>query len=419
MESYIDKETISYVIQAEEEKSYVKLPMYIDEGTEHIQVSYQFSGKDNGAVVDLGIADPYQFRGWSGGARSEFFITEKDATPGYQRGRLHCGTWHIILGAYRIPEAGCHVEVTVKKTVAEERMWLKGDLHMHTEHSDGSYTLEETFQSVKEKGFDYLATTDHNVATQNRHGFSESDLLIIPGMEWSTYKGHANILGGFNPRESFQVETNEEVSELTHAVVSRGDLWIVNHPFDDGCPWEWDWPEQMKAVEVWNGPWRTINQKAINWWHEQLTKGYRLPAVGGSDTHRPDPYVTHGTPTTWVHAKGRTVESTLEAIRNGRTVISSSADGPRIEVCSGTAFIGDEVAAADVQLDMIVYEGKVGQEVRLYTERGLAATHTLTTAEPTWVQRSDASATRFYRAELWSEDGKQLLSLCNPLYIKE
>ena len=59
-------------------------------------------------VIDLGLFGPGgRFRGWSGGARSEFTLAGSDATPGYLAGPLPAGTWQVILGPYleRLPAA--------------------------------------------------------------------------------------------------------------------------------------------------------------------------------------------------------------------------------------------------------------------------------------------------------------------------
>ena len=53
------------------------------------------------------------------------------------------------------------------------------------------------------------------------------------------------------------------------------------------CPWLFEFEGIIyDAVEVWNGPMRKDNLKAVKWWDDQLKQGRRLPAIGGSDYHR-------------------------------------------------------------------------------------------------------------------------------------
>src|SRR5205823_7001384 len=39
---------------------------------------------------------------------------------------------------------------------------LRGDLHMHTTETDGRATLEEMAEACRERGYEYIAITDHS-----------------------------------------------------------------------------------------------------------------------------------------------------------------------------------------------------------------------------------------------------------------
>jgi len=54
---------------------------------------------------------------------------------------------------------------------------LKGDLHSHTNWSDGRNTLEEMIQAAKQKGFKYLAVTEHSDRLKVAGGLGASRLL--------------------------------------------------------------------------------------------------------------------------------------------------------------------------------------------------------------------------------------------------
>jgi len=53
---------------------------------------------------------------------------------------------------------------------------IKGDLHAHTTASDGKNSLEEMAQAAKEKGYEYLAITDHSKSQTQAGGLSEDAL---------------------------------------------------------------------------------------------------------------------------------------------------------------------------------------------------------------------------------------------------
>ena len=86
---------------------YVYVPFDVPANAVRINVSYQYDRADGANTIDIGLfdsrssgsdTDPRGFRGWSGGRRSEFFVSREEATPGYMRGDLPAGKTRIILG---------------------------------------------------------------------------------------------------------------------------------------------------------------------------------------------------------------------------------------------------------------------------------------------------------------------------------
>lgn len=53
---------------------------------------------------------------------------------------------------------------------------IKGDLHTHSEWSDGANTLEEMAQAAQERGYQYLAVTDHSKSLHIAQGLTEESL---------------------------------------------------------------------------------------------------------------------------------------------------------------------------------------------------------------------------------------------------
>jgi DNA polymerase (family 10) len=47
---------------------------------------------------------------------------------------------------------------------------IRGDLHMHSTWSDGSYSLEEMARACRERGYEYCAITDHSQSTRVARG---------------------------------------------------------------------------------------------------------------------------------------------------------------------------------------------------------------------------------------------------------
>jgi len=54
-----------------------------------------------------------------------------------------------------------------------EQSQIRGDLHMHTTESDGRATLEEMAEAARERGYEYVAITDHSKALAMANGMDE------------------------------------------------------------------------------------------------------------------------------------------------------------------------------------------------------------------------------------------------------
>ena len=66
-----------------------------------------------------------------------------------------------------------------RRVLAEKPLWsgkLKGDLHMHTDWSDGSATVFEMAKAAGERGYEYIGITDHTKGLKIARGLDESRL---------------------------------------------------------------------------------------------------------------------------------------------------------------------------------------------------------------------------------------------------
>jgi DNA polymerase IV (family X) len=58
-----------------------------------------------------------------------------------------------------------------------ERKDIKGDLHVHSNWSDGANTMEELAEAAIQRGYEYIAITDHSHSTGVANGLSDKRLL--------------------------------------------------------------------------------------------------------------------------------------------------------------------------------------------------------------------------------------------------
>ncbi|SFL08636.1 hypothetical protein SAMN03159341_103137 [Paenibacillus sp. 1_12] len=415
--------TFTREVKHSEQSSYIEVPFEVPQHVEEIQVSYEVeSSGSHIAVIDLGIRDPYRIRGWSGGARKFFNIGLEKATPGYLPGPLDAGGWAVVHNAYKIPQEGCKVTITIIFFLMTPR-WLKGDLHMHSLHSDGTYTLEENAAIMEELGCDFMTMTDHNAISQNFAYPRSTSLVMIPGMEFTTNFGHSNFLGVADPLDDFRVSTQADVNERLATARERGARIVLNHPHCDFCPWEWDFDVDFDWVEIWNGPWTERNERTLAWWQQQLLAGKRLNVIGGSDVHRPDPYVKHAMPCTWVYASSKTVKGILAGIEKGNVSISFAPQGPFVQLGFGNYKMGDSVPAGEAGIVCLQAEHLLaGDEVKLISSSGLEQ-NIIVDSDGTLELTIDSVGRRFVRAEVWRTfpevDNKLMAALTNPIYFDE
>jgi PHP domain-containing protein len=329
---------------------YHYLPVPVPPGTAGLRVTLDYDR--SAAVLDLGCFGPAGFRGWSGGARSEFVITERQATPGYLPGELEPGEWQVALGLYQLPIDGVSYTVTAELTSTPDRFrpgpsaappaplsarpprrelparpghrWLAGDLHTHTVHSDGALTVPELARLAAEQGLDFLAVTDHNTVSHHAELAGASaryGVTLIPGQEVTTDSGHAGALGDLG-----WVDFREPAGTWLAATERGGGLLSVNHPIGGHVSWLHPMRQKPPLIEVWHWSWldpRWTNMLA--WW---LAWDAGAVPVGGSDWHRPGSEAAPGTPTTWVESGDDGNAAVLAGLRDGRCAISARRDGP-------------------------------------------------------------------------------------------
>src|SRR5262245_20936391 len=115
-------------LKGESRYRYVSFP--VSPGTQLIKSSYSYDHANGANALDIGLFDSHSrervgdatgFRGWSGGRRSEFFVSPDTATPGYVAGAMPSGTWRIILGLYRVVPAGVDVTFQIAEEINESK----------------------------------------------------------------------------------------------------------------------------------------------------------------------------------------------------------------------------------------------------------------------------------------------------------
>jgi len=142
------------------------------------------------------------------------------------------------------------------------------------------------------------------------------------------------------------------------------------------------------CLEIWNGPMRESNLRAVGLWQQMLMQGLRVPIIGGSDYHRDTPFIFLGGPTMCLYSLSAGVSDLLDALRKGHGFISFAPNGPEVELRAGDAIMGDEVFWKNQRDIEIIARGLVaGDEIRVVTNDG---------AETIWKAGEDGELSTIY-----------------------
>jgi hypothetical protein len=448
-------------LKDKQQQAYKALPFHVPKGIVRIEVQYSFSRdepgglwRDPGNILDIGLFDPrggefltaQGFRGWSGSAVREFTVGFHQATPGYLAGPIPEGQWEILLGMHRILPEGCDYHVTIKMVHGDEKGqtaenvlelrilnrnpgWYRGELHCHTHHSEARGTFDDILATARAQELDFVAVTEHNTVSHLPEilGDVSKDVLLIPGMEITTDRGHANVWG-LDRWLEFRCEDSQDVQQVLAEARHREVLISVNHPKEMGPPWTYGLESEFDCLEVWQLAWFMNNHQSLALWDRLLKEGHRLTAVGGSDYHQ-EPFsgelgmITLGTPCNWVFAEELSVEGILSAVKAGHVFISENPKGPRLflEASSGDqqVIMGDEIVIAQgdhLHLRCHV-EGALEKELCLYSLTKMERT---TIEKDFFTYETDIPVPEdtYFRVEIQdSSDPPSIRALTNPIFV--
>lgn len=85
---------------------------------------------------------------------------------------------------------------------------IKGDLHVHSNWSDGASNIEELVKEAKTMGYEYLAICDH-----------AQSLGVAGGLTWEKFKEQRNLIREISIRENFNILWGLEAN-----ILAEGDL---------------------------------------------------------------------------------------------------------------------------------------------------------------------------------------------------
>jgi hypothetical protein len=233
----------------------------------------------------------------------------------------------------------------------------KGNIHTHTTFSDGDHPPQDVYVWYRDRGYNFLAITDHNALTDPAlyRLLERKRFVMIPGEE-VTMRGagkqvHVNALctrhtiGGKN----FDTQA-EALAWAVREVRKQGGVALINHP-------NWDWalsPSDLPSargaqlLEIWSGhPYvHTLgdaarpSHQAI--WDGTIAAGLGFAGVAVDDAHiygphAPEKAARPGRAWIQVFSAETSRNAICEALAKGRLYASTGVTLKRI-VVGGDAY---------------------------------------------------------------------------------
>lgn len=223
--------------------------------------------------------------------------------------------------------------------------FFKGNLHTHSNQSDGAFSPEEVCRRYQEAGYDFIALTDHFLEV---YGYPLTDTTAFRTKNFTTLFGaelHAgetefgsiwHLLAVGLPLDFTPPFSGEDAAELKERARSAGAFVAAAHPAWYGLT-ERDLESlgAIDAIEVYNGVAIDHNDRPDSWHltEIQLGRGQRFSVLTADDFHGTGERYDFQRGWVQVKAESREPDTLLESLKAGRYY---STTGPEIENLSVT-----------------------------------------------------------------------------------
>jgi predicted metal-dependent phosphoesterase TrpH len=274
--------------------------------------------------------------------------------------------------------------------------WLKGQLHLHSRHSDGADPPAAVVRDYEARGYDFIAFTDHNTVPPSGDLDVATSMVVIPGEEYGCSRRSGDqelgVIGIDAP-----LPPDLEHPEFMAAASASGAFVVFNHP-----TWHiHHWPifkmlklRRAYALEVYNAVCDSLPGAAecADKWDRLLTCGYRIWGVATDDAH-----AARHRDRAWVMVDAeRSRRSIVEALKAGRFYASS----------------GVRINSIAVEGSALRIESADAQEIRFFADRGSMRGRRMGTSASCEIQDNDI----FLRAELYGDGARKAWT--QPVFVE-
>jgi histidinol phosphatase-like PHP family hydrolase len=259
-----------------------------------------------------------------------------------------------------------------------EGIWLKGNLHTHTNHSScGNFSLEDVVSVYSDHilRYDFLAITDHCMLTDVRAVQGTNGMIIFGGVEYKPK--NLQVLGISINSYKDDIRNDENHEEIFDDVHRQGGFAVICHPHANRHDY---WPLEKllrirgyDAIEIYNHNVKmncSGNAVASDLWDKLLTQGYRVFGIACDDSHHCSRY---GGGFIMVKSARKDGEAIINAIKAGAFYASSGIILREISLVDSRIIriTSDSPIGSDIQFRFIGINGKLlveqyGQEAVYY-----------------------------------------------------
>jgi hypothetical protein len=281
-----------------------------------------------------------------------------------------------------------------------------GQLHSHTDNSDGLGTPAEAYAYARDEAYlDFFSVADHcsypyDPSDPSGHGndgltveeynnqksvadaFNSMTFVTFWGFEWTSDdtswggpatllgKGHITIINSPDHCEADEPPTND-LNGLVDWMSTRDCIAFFNHPGQYGYDFDkflFNYSDKIVGMELWNrdDDYYDTNYYGNGSWNNALGKGWYIGAAGSGDNHDAD----WGTLTEWrmaVLAQEKTRKSIYAAMKARRFYSSRDKNLELSFTCNG-AQMGSQIAGGslNVVIDASDGDGEIFSKIWLF-----------------------------------------------------
>lgn len=209
-----------------------------------------------------------------------------------------------------------------------EGHWYRGNLHTHTQASDGASAPADAIERYRAAGYNFLSITDHHRFT-NVSGFADDRFAVINGIEFGAGRnevGEPYHIVGIGITAGVNLEPGASPAETIAAIRQKGGEAILAHPYWSGHTVAGLMElGGLLGVEVYNETcqWHAKGLSQVHW-DDALIRGKRWFGFASDDCH-----AEHDFAGGWIVARSKSLQpqAIMESLRAGHFYASQ---GPRI-----------------------------------------------------------------------------------------